>query len=110
MPSVGVTTFTTTLTGGAPTLGTINFQNTQWKWNNGSTAFTAAPSPTTTPWAAWTEPDRSVGVGYRIGTVSLRSSEAFRQIGHSLFTLLVAVLGGTFARHRFRNSVLSRPD
>ena len=60
------------------------------------------------PWAAWTQPDRTVGVGYQIGSVSLGSSEAFRQIGHSMFTLLVAVLGGTFARHRYRTCVMER--
>jgi len=52
-------------------------------------------------WAAWTEPDRTSGVGYMIGTVSLVSSEPFRQVGHSLFILLSAILGGIYARHRF---------
>ncbi len=60
--------------------------------------------PTKPPSVAWTEPDRTIGVGYQIGTVSLGSSEAFRQIGHSIFTLLMAVLGGTFARYRYRAS------
>ena len=60
--------------------------------------------PTNPPLVAWTEPDRTVGVGYQIGTVSLHSSEAFRQIGHSMFTLLIAVFGGTFARYRYRIS------
>jgi hypothetical protein len=75
----------------------------------GWTDFMQPSPPSNTPWAAWTEPDRTVGVGYQLGTVSLRSSEAFRQIGHSMFTLLVAVLGGTFARHRYRKSVMNRP-
>jgi hypothetical protein len=83
-----------------------SFQNVQF---SGGTTSLVSPSPPTTPWAAWTEPDRTVGVGYRIGTVSLRSSEAYRQIGHSIFTLLAAVVGGTFTRHRFRKSVLNRP-
>jgi hypothetical protein len=69
-----------------------------------------SPSPRVPPWTAWTEPDRTIGVGYQIGTVSLNSSEAFRRIGHSMFTLLVAVLGGMFARHRYRISILDRPN
>jgi hypothetical protein len=77
-----------------------SFQNVQF---NGGLTSLVSPSPPTTPWAAWTEPDRTVGVGYRIGPVSLRSSEAFRQIGHSMVTLVVAILGGTFARRRYRN-------
>jgi hypothetical protein len=64
-----------------------------------------APAPSTSAvaerWAAWNEPDRSSGVGYRIGTVSLVSSDAFRQIGHSLVTLLVALLGAVYARSRY---------
>ena len=63
------------------------------------------PPTTKPPSVAWTEPDRTVGVGYQIGTVSLHSSEAFRQIGHSMFALLIAVLGGTFARFRYRTNV-----
>jgi hypothetical protein len=51
--------------------------------------------------AAWTAPDRSIGVGYRIGSIALGSSEAFRQIGHSLMALLVATIGGVFARNRY---------
>ena len=37
----------------------------------------ASPSPRVPPLTAWTEPDRTVGVGYQIGTVSLNSAEAF---------------------------------
>ena len=77
------------------------FQNVQF---NGGLTSLVSPSPPTTPWAAWTEPDRTVGVGYRIGTVPLRSSEAYRQIGHSIFTLLAAVLGGLFARRPISDS------
>ncbi len=63
------------------------------------------PSPPVSRWAAWTQPDRTVGVGYTIGTVSLVSSEAFRRIGHSLFALLLATLGGAFARNRYEAHV-----
>jgi hypothetical protein len=58
-------------------------------------------SPPLSRWAAWTQPDRTVGVGYTIGTVSLVSSEAFRRIGHSLSALLLASLGAAFARNRY---------
>jgi hypothetical protein len=60
--------------------------------------------PQPNPWSAWTAPDRSIGVGFQIGSISLVSSEAFRQIGHSLSALLVATLGGVFARHRYHVS------
>ena len=43
-----------------------------------------------------------------IGTVALCSSEAFRRIGHAMFTLLVAVLGGSYARRRYRKSIIGR--
>jgi hypothetical protein len=59
-----------------------------------------APAPTSR-WAAWTETERSDGVGYQIGSIRLVSSEPFRQIGHSLMILLFAALGGIYARHRF---------
>jgi hypothetical protein len=59
------------------------------------------PQPLASNWAAWTEPDRTNGVGYRLGTVSLVSSEAYRQIGHSMMTLLVGVLGAVYARRRY---------
>ena len=81
---------------GQPMLGNISLTS-----NSGPLRFITPPR---SPWADWTEPDRTVGVGYQIGTVSLRSSVAFRQIGHSVFTLLVAVLGGTLARYRYRDS------
>jgi hypothetical protein len=42
----------------------------------------AGPSAPASRWSARSEPDRSSGVGHPIGTVSLISSEAFRQIGH----------------------------
>ena len=63
-----------------------------------------APPAPVSRWSAWTEPDRTNGLGYPIGTVNLISSEAFRQIGHALATLLVAVLGGTYARRRFEGA------
>ncbi len=59
-----------------------------------------APPVPVSRWSAWTEPDRTNGLGYPIGTINLVSSEAFRQIGHALATLMVAVMGGTYARRR----------
>jgi hypothetical protein len=71
------------------------------------------PSPVSR-WTAWTTPDRQNGVGYGIGTVILVSSEPFRQIGHSLFTLLIAALAGIYARHIFDSRAVrsenSRPS
>jgi hypothetical protein len=55
---------------------------------------------------AWTEPDRTVNIGYPVGTVSSHSAEAYRQIGHSMFTLLVAVMDEAFPRHRCRFGVV----
>jgi hypothetical protein len=57
--------------------------------------------PTPTRWAAWTEVDRSDGVGYQIGRFSLVSTAPFRRIGHSLLTLVLAGLGGVYARRRY---------
>ena len=70
------------------------------------------PSPQPPPlsrWAEWTQPDRVISSRIQFATVPLSSSEAFRQIGHSMFTLLVAILGATFARHRYRVSMRDRP-
>jgi hypothetical protein len=105
-PSSGWTvTYTTTvpLTGSGPTtvLGVGTFQ--------GNSTTVALPQLPASQWAAWTEPDRIVGVGYPIGTVPLCSSEAFRRIGHAMFTLLAALFGGTFARYRYRTSLMGRP-
>jgi hypothetical protein len=76
----------------------------------GSGSPVIVPQVPASQWAAWTEPDRTIGVGYAIGTVPLCSSEAFRRIGHAMFTLLFAVLGGRFARHRYRMNVNRSPD
>jgi hypothetical protein len=69
----------------------------------------APPPAPTNRWAAWSEPDRRIGLGYPIGTVNLVSSEAFRQIGHSLAALLVAVLGGMYARRRYNKTIMDVP-
>jgi hypothetical protein len=53
-------------------------------------------------WLAWTAPDHSYGVGYQIGSVSLVSSDSYRQIGHSLFTVLAGTFGSIYARGRYR--------
>jgi hypothetical protein len=67
-----------------------------------TTTPTVAPPTAVTPWLAWTEPDHTFGVGYQIGSVSLASSDSYRQIGHSIFTLLVGIFGGSYARSRYR--------
>jgi hypothetical protein len=67
------------------------------------TKAVASPPSTMSRLSAWNEPDRAAGDGYQLGNVSFVSSEAFRQIGHSLVTLLVAALGGVYARSRFRS-------
>ncbi len=72
-------------------------------------AVALTPSPPVSRWAAWTAPDRSVGVGYTIGSVSLVSSEAFRRIGHSLTALLLATLGAAFARSRYEEYARLQP-
>jgi hypothetical protein len=54
--------------------------------------------PPRDPWSAWTEPDRSSGVGMAVGNVVLVSPEAFRKIGHALFTLLIALIAAEAAR------------
>jgi hypothetical protein len=60
-----------------------------------------APPAPASRWSAWSQPDRTVGAGYPIGTVALVRSEAFRQICHSLAALLAEVLGGLYARGRY---------
>jgi hypothetical protein len=68
-----------------------------------------SPAPVSR-WVAWTTPDHDNGVGYQIGTVSLVSSAPFRQIGHSLLTLLIAALAGIYARHVFDTRTVRRED
>ena len=82
---------------------------------NGWDGHNARPRPPTleSRLAAWSAPDRTNGLGYPIGTVSLVSSEAFRQIGHALATLLVAVLGGSYTQRRYKratNDTSQGPD
>lgn len=75
----------------------------------GSGGAPHAPAAQVTPWLAWTEPDRTSGVGYRIGNVALVSSETFRQIGHAALTLLLAALGGLYARATYDRIGADRP-
>jgi hypothetical protein len=88
----------------------VNLNPTPRVWNLVNPPTLSAPPPpyltaplvlADSPWTAWTAADRSIGVGYRIGSINLVSSEAFRQIGHSLTALLAATLGGLFARNRY---------
>ena len=59
------------------------------------------PTPEPSPWAAWTAPDRSFVFNNRIESLGIGSPEAYRQIGHSFAALIVATLGGLFARNRY---------
>jgi hypothetical protein len=59
------------------------------------------PTQPASRWLAWTRPDRTNGVGALVGAVPLVSPDAFRRIGHSLFALLLAVLGAAFAKNRY---------
>jgi hypothetical protein len=70
----------------------------------------AGPQPQSpvSRWADWTQPDRVISSRFQTAMVPLCSSEAFRQIGHSMFTLLVAVVGATFTRHRYRINMTDR--
>jgi len=77
-----------------------NGGNAVRKRSSNSAAVAPAPAPESR-WSIWNEPDRVVGVGYQIGTITLVSSDAFRQIGHSLVTILLAALGGLYARSRY---------
>jgi hypothetical protein len=60
----------------------------------------AGPTPKTA-WAAWSEPDRTSGVGLQVGNLALASPETFRRVGHAFLTLLLAALGGLYARGRY---------
>ena len=95
---------------GPPATGTIQYLinpvSPYVAFNFGNPVVPPLP-PLTPRWDAWTQPDRTVGSGYLIGTVQLSSSEAYRQIGHAMSALLLAVLGATFARHRYRASFAS---
>jgi hypothetical protein len=68
-----------------------------------------AQEPPLSRWAEWTQPDRFISSRIQTAAVPLCSSEAFRQIGHSMFTLIVAVLGATFARHRYLARMADSP-
>ncbi len=72
-------------------------------------AFGGPPPPDHGRWAVWTEPDRTSGLGAAVGSVMLSSPEPYRLIGHSLITLVVAALGGLYARHRYDGCCATRP-
>jgi hypothetical protein len=65
-----------------------------------TTALAPGSQASESRWSVWTEPDRSTGVGYQLGPIALVSSEPFRTIGHSMFVLLLGMLGGACARRR----------
>lgn len=60
-----------------------------------------SPPPEPGRWQVWTEEDRGSGLGAIAGSVVLASPETFRRIGHSILTILLAGLGGWYARSRF---------
>lgn len=72
-------------------------------------AFGGPPLPDPGRWAVWTEPDRGSGVGATIGSIYMTSPEPYQLIGHSLLTLVVAALGGLYARRRYDRCCASRP-
>jgi hypothetical protein len=52
----------------------------------------------TSVWSMWTALDLSGGIKVSVGNVWLMSSESFQRVGHSLFCLLFAQLGGVVTR------------
>jgi hypothetical protein len=62
-----------------------------------------AQPPFQSPWEAWTVPDRELNVNARWrddpSGISVFSPEPFRRIGHSLFCLLIALVGGLVTRY-----------
>lgn len=63
-------------------------------------SFPSPPPPDR--WTAWTQPDWASGTGYPVGSLALMTSETFRQIGHSLMIVLIGIIGGHYARYRYR--------
>jgi hypothetical protein len=59
------------------------------------------PVPPRSPWAAWTATDRETGSGTTIGGVSFAIPDSFQRIGHSLFCLLAALIGGMITRYLY---------
>jgi hypothetical protein len=53
------------------------------------------------PWQAWSTPDRELNLNPppTPGGISVFSPEPFRRIGHSLFCLLIALVGGLVTRY-----------
>jgi hypothetical protein len=74
---------------------------TQMTYSPTTPAFPLLPS---SPWVAWTEPDRALTTKVAGRTGFFGCPEAFHLIGHSMFTLLFGVMGGIFARRRYRAS------
>jgi hypothetical protein len=60
-----------------------------------------AAAPFESPWHAWSTPDRELNMNPspNLGGISVFSPEPFRRIGHSLFCLLIALLGGLVTRY-----------
>jgi hypothetical protein len=60
-----------------------------------------AVAPVESPWQAWSTPDRELNLNPppTPGGISVFSPEPFRRIGHSLFCLLIALIGGFVTRY-----------
>ena len=60
----------------------------------------AGPPPTPiSAWDIWTMPDRGAGGELVAGGFLLMSPVTFRRIGHAIFCLLIALVGGLLTRH-----------
>lgn len=57
------------------------------------------PVPPPSAWASWTEADRSVHISYGPEGGLRGAPHPFMRIGHSLFCLLAALVGGLITRH-----------
>lgn len=60
-------------------------------------------------WATWTEPNGANFSPVQVGHINLLSPETYRRIGHCLFTLLFAALGGLYAGRRFAGGATATP-
>jgi hypothetical protein len=61
--------------------------------------FNPPSAPTTpTPWQLWNLPDFSIGRVWRTGYVTLQSPSLYFRVGHGVFCVIVALLGGEAVR------------
>jgi hypothetical protein len=57
----------------------------------------SAPIPPT-PWQIWNLPDFSIGRVWRTGYVTLQSPPLYFRVGHGVFSVVIALLGGEAVR------------